>query len=129
MSVRPGPAYPFPYAKADPTPTAADPVAEAFVDSELGKEALTYLLESGKEGSVHIDHVLEHNEEPEYMARLLAYKLTVAACKRMEESGIAQAEVAKRLKMPAARLRQLLDTANPSKSLDDLAALLRALRS
>lgn len=32
-----------------------------FVDPELGREAITYRLESGREGSVHIDAVLEYN--------------------------------------------------------------------
>ena len=34
---------------------------------------------SGKEGSVHIDHALEYNQDPQYMADLLRHKLTAEA--------------------------------------------------
>lgn len=43
----------YPYSKADPRPTRADRVAEAAVDAELGREGFTYVLESGREGTVH----------------------------------------------------------------------------
>jgi hypothetical protein len=32
-----------------------------FIDAELGGEAFTYVLASGREGTVHVDHVLEYN--------------------------------------------------------------------
>jgi hypothetical protein len=34
------------------------------VDPELGREAFTFRLASGAEGSVPIDAVLEYNEDP-----------------------------------------------------------------
>ncbi len=54
----------LPYAKVDPRPSAGDRITEVFVDPELGREAFTYRLDSGIEGSVHVDAVLEYNEDP-----------------------------------------------------------------
>jgi len=53
---------------------------------ELGNEAVTYVLRSGAEGSIHIDHVLEYNQDPDYLAELLSHKLAVEAVKRIEKS-------------------------------------------
>ena len=64
---------------------------DAYVDRELASEAFTYVLESGGEGSVHLDQVLEYNEDPAYLADLLTYKLTVKARKRIEETDSAAA--------------------------------------
>ena len=44
----------FPYSKVEPRPTVGDPIRQVFVDKELGNEAFTFILESGKEGVVHI---------------------------------------------------------------------------
>ena len=59
-----GDSYPFPYVKADPQPESANGVADVVADRELDKEAFTYTLESGDEGTVHLDQVLEYNEDP-----------------------------------------------------------------
>ena len=53
--------YSFPYAKADPRPSANDRIVEVSVDSELGREAFVFVLESGEKGVVHIEQVLEYN--------------------------------------------------------------------
>jgi len=82
-----GKVYPFPYAKLKPKPTSADKIRDIFVDKELGNEAFTYVLKSGKEGSVHIEQVLEYNEDPTYLRDLLLYKLTLEAIKRVREAG------------------------------------------
>jgi hypothetical protein len=76
---RSGATYTFPYAKADPRPSSEDRIEEVFVDKEFGNEGFTYILESGREGSVHIEQVLEYNEDPNYLAEFLTYKLTVEA--------------------------------------------------
>jgi hypothetical protein len=47
--------YWFPFAKLHLRPTRTDPIASVCVDDELGHEAFTYELESGQEGTVHID--------------------------------------------------------------------------
>lgn len=117
----------FPYSKADPAPVPSDPVARAFVDEELGREGFTYVLKSGAEGSVHVDAILEHNEDPAYMRDLLLYNLTLQAQVCMEESPLSQAEIVRRAKTSPSQVARLLDASNKTKSVDKLVVLLGAM--
>ena len=122
-----GDAYVFPYVKAEPEPDSADKVADAYVDRELANEGFTYVLESGDEGSVHLDQVLEYNEDPTYLRDLLIYQLTAEAKQRAEESGLSRRELARRLKTSVPQLYRLLDTTNTRKSMNQLVSLLQIL--
>jgi len=124
---RSGATYSFPYAETDPRPGPDDRIEEVFVDKELGNEAITYVLESGKEGSVHIDQFLEYNEDPKYLAELLTYKLSLEARRGIESSGLSRRQVARRLKTSVPQLYRLLDPANTRKSMNQLVALLHIL--
>jgi len=117
----------FPYSKAEPEPTAADPLVELYIDPELGREGFTYLLSSGAEGSVMLDNVLDYNEEPGYMRDLLLYNLTVEALERIEASPLSKREIIRRLGTSPAQLYRLLDTTNHRKSVDKMLALLQVL--
>ncbi len=117
----------FPYSEVDPSPSGTDPVVECFVDPELAREGFTYRLASGAEGSVHIDAVLEYNEDPRYMAELAVYLLTEKARSRFEQSKLSAREVARRLGTSPAQLYRLLDTTNYSKSLMQLVSVLYVL--
>jgi hypothetical protein len=119
--------YSFPYHVAEPKPTNNNRVEEVLVDKELGKEAFTYILKSGKEGSVHIEQVLEYNEDPNYLAELLTYKLSLVAQKRIENSDLSRRQMAKRLKTSVPQLYRLLDPSNTRKSMTQLIALLHIL--
>src|SRR5450759_551527 len=66
----------FPYSKADPAPTAADPAIDVSIDDELGREGFTYRLASGREGSVHVEQVLDYNRDPAYLRELLLYPVS-----------------------------------------------------
>ncbi len=44
LTVRSGKVFPVPYAKLDPRPTSKNRIREVYVDKELGKEAVTYVL-------------------------------------------------------------------------------------
>jgi hypothetical protein len=127
MTVRSGKTYPLPYAKLDPRPTSKDKVRDVYVDAELGREGVTYVLESGEEGSVHIDHALEYNEDPGLLSELLVHRLTLAAREHMEGSGLSRREVARSLKTSVPQLYRLLDTANTKKSINQLVELLHVL--
>ena len=122
-----GDSYVFPYAKADPQPDSTDKVADAVADRELANEAFTYTLESGDEGTVHLDQVLEYNADPTYLRDLLIHQMTVEAKERVEESGLSRRELARRLKTSLPQLYRLLDTANTTKSMNQLVALLQVL--
>lgn len=117
----------FPYAKADPAPSSADPLVEVAPDPELGNEAFTYQLSSGAEGTVHADAVLEYNQDPSTMADLAIYQLTLQARDRYDESGLSAREVARALHTSTSQLYRLLDPTNYTKSLHQLLALLNHL--
>lgn len=117
----------FPYATCDPGPTSEDPLAEVFIDDELGREGFTYTLASGRKGSVHIDHVLEYNEDPGYLRDLLLHRLTVEAKRCLGESALPRREVIRRLGTSPAQFYRLIDTANSSKSVDGVLDLLDVL--
>jgi hypothetical protein len=117
----------FPYSKADPAPTAADPLADVVIDEEVGSEAFRYRLASGREGWVHVEQVLEYNQDPSYMRDLLLYQLTVEAEKRVEESRLSKREMIRRLGTSPAQFYRLLDPTNYRKSVDQLLELLHVL--
>ncbi|NOX08008.1 MAG: hypothetical protein GXP22_00720 [Gammaproteobacteria bacterium] len=124
---RAGLTYPFPYGEADPCPGLDDRISEVFVDKELGNEAFTYILESGKEGSIHIEQILECNADPNYLAGLLVYKLTLEAQAGVKDSCLSMRQIAKRLQTSVPQLYRLLDSANTRKSMSQLVALLHVL--
>ncbi len=83
----------------------------------------TNVLESGEEGSVHVDHALEYNEDPSYLAELMLHKLTVEARQRVDRAGLSRGEPARRLGTSVPQLYRLLDPANTRKSLGQLIGL------
>jgi len=117
----------FPYAKLEHKPTRSNPLKSVYVDKELGGEAFTYVLKSGDEGTVHIDHVLEYNEDPSYMRDLLLYRLTLEAGRRVEASLLSKREIIRRLGTSATQFYRLLDQTNYRKSVDQLLNLLHVL--
>lgn len=127
LLVRSGQVLPFPYAKLDPRPSPKNRIREVFVDKELGGEAVTYSLESGAEGSLHVDHALEYNQDPAILAELISHKLTVEAMRRVKSSELSHRELARRLRTSQPQLYRLLDPTNTRKSLAQLIALLHIL--
>ena len=120
-------AFEYPYAKCSPKPASDDGIARAFVDEELGREGFSYLLKSGREGSVHIEQVLEFNRDPSYLRDLLAYQLTLEARKALAASGLSKREAIRRMHTSPTQLYRLLDPARSRKSVDQLLRLLAAL--
>lgn len=108
-------------------PTRDDPIREFFIDPELGNEGVTYVLESGAEGSVLSDYVLEVNRDPAYMRDLLLHQLTVEAVQRMESSPSGVRQLSRRLKTSPAQVYRLLDTTNYKKTVDKMLELLHVL--
>jgi hypothetical protein len=122
-----GGTLPFPYSKVEPQPSVDDPISHVLVDKELGVEGFTYMLESGKEGTVHIEQVLEYNQDPWYLRDALLYKLTIEAQKRLEKSALSKREIIRRLGTSATQFYRLLDQKNYRKSVDQLLSLLHVL--
>jgi predicted XRE-type DNA-binding protein len=119
--------FSFPFVKADPQPTPRDGLVRVFADEELAREAFTYVLESGREGTVHVEQVLEYNQDPAYLRDLLLYKLTIEAQRRVETSALSKREIIRRLGTSATQFYRLVDQTNYRKSVDQLLSLLHVL--
>ncbi len=117
----------YPYAGCEPRPEPANKVIGASVDRELGGEGFTYILESGDEGVVHVEQVLEYNEDPAYLKDLFLYKLTIEALNRLKTSPLSKREIIRRLGTSAAQFYRLLDPTNYRKSAGQLLSLLCVL--
>lgn len=117
----------LPYSKIDPRPSGSDPITRVFVDKELGGEGFTYVLKSGKEGTVHSERVLEYNQDPHYLRDALLYKLTIEAQQRVKKSPLSKREIVRRLGTSATQFYRLLDQTNYRKSVDQILLLLHVL--
>lgn len=117
----------FPFVRLEEQPTSDDPIVKVFVDQELGAEGFTYVLQSGREGTVHIEDVLEYNQDPDYLRDLLLYRLTLEAQKALAATPLARREIIRRLRTSPAQLYRLLDQTNYRKSVDQLLRLLQVL--
>jgi Cro/C1-type HTH DNA-binding domain len=115
----------FPYSQLNVA--KKDKILDVFVDSELGNEAITYRLESGKEESIHIDQILEYNKDTDYLRQVLLYKLTLKAQKLIEAQNIKKRELIRRLNTSPTQFYRLLDQTNTHKTIDQMIRLLTAL--
>ena len=120
-------AFDFPFAKLELQPTAENKIVDVYVDSELGNEAFTYVLSSGDEDSIHIERVLEYNQDPAYMRDLILYKLTVETRKLVNASKLSKRELIRRLGTSPAQFYRILDEENYRKSIDQVFGLLSVL--
>ncbi len=120
--------YSFPYAVVRPTPCKGCRVVEVYVDRELDNEGFVYVLESGDEGTVHIDHVLEYNCDPRYMADIFLYKLTCQVREAVERSPLSTREIIRQLGISRAQYDRLLDQTNYRKSVRQLLILLHIVK-
>ncbi len=119
--------YSFPFAKLLAQPTGTDRVIEVYPDPEAGSEAFTYKLESGVEDTVHLDVVLEYNQDPDLLNDLLLYRLTSVARDAVEESGLSKREMIRRLRTSPSQFYRLLDPTYYGKSVGQMVALLHIL--
>jgi hypothetical protein len=116
--------YSLPFVKCELIPTEKNPVIKVYIDPELAKSGITYVLESGKENSLMVDAFLDYNRDSEYMRKALLYKLTIQALELVKKSEISKRELARQLKTSPAQLYRLLDTTNYSKTVDNMIRLL-----
>jgi predicted XRE-type DNA-binding protein len=76
---------------------------------------------------VHLEQVLEYHEEPEYLAELLLYRLSLEARKRIDKTQLSRRQIARQLHTSVPQLYRLLDPANSNKSMKQLVTLLHVL--
>ena len=122
-----GTVYPFPFVKADPVPTPADPIISIRIDHEVAFEGFIYTLASGAEGFVHGEQALDYNQDPDYTRDLLLFRLTVEATRQIERSRLSKREIIRRLGTSPAQFYRLTDTTNYTKTVDSMLALLYVL--
>lgn len=119
--------YLYPYAKLDLRPSREDRIVDVYPDQEIGCEGFTYRVHSGDEDTIHIDRVLEYNQDPDYLRDLLLYKLTLEAQRRVADSPLSKRELIRRLSTSPAQFYRLLDQTNTRKSMGQLLSLLHIL--
>ncbi len=117
----------FPYSKCEPRPGSDDPIVKVYPDPDIGRDGFTYVLQSGAEGTIHMDHVLEYNQDPEQLKNLALYRLTLEAQGRVQGSPLSNREICRRLGTSMSQLYRLLDQTNYTKSIGQLLALLEVL--
>jgi hypothetical protein len=98
-----------------------------YVDREAGKQAITYVLQSGDEDTVHLDDFLHYNRDPDYVRDVTLYNLTVQAVDLVKRSKLAKRELARKLKTSLAQVYRLLDPTNYRKTIDQMVRLLACL--
>lgn len=119
--------YWYPFARLDVRPATGNPIVRVAIDPELGREAFTYVLKSGVEGTVHVDQVLDYNKDPGYLRNMLLYQLTLEVQRRVAASPLSTRELVRRLGTSASQYYRLLDQASTQKSTDQLLRLLCVL--
>ncbi len=117
----------FPWSRLDPAPETDDRVATAEVEPEFANEAIGFRLESGSEGVLHEEQVLEYHRDPDYLRDLVLHRMTVEAIRLMDRSPLGVREVARRMRTSPAQLYRLLDPTNSTKTADSMIRLLQAL--
>lgn len=119
--------FEFPYARLDLKPNPKDGIARIFSDPELGHSAFTYVLHSGKEGTIHLDQVLEYNRDANYMREMLLYKLSLKAQALLKHSRTSKRAIMRRMGTSPTQFYRLLDQTNTGKTIDQMTKLLSAL--
>jgi hypothetical protein len=117
----------FPFVKTDPVPTANDPVVRVSADPELANQGFSFVLASGKEGSVLADQVLEYNQDPRLLRKLTLHELTAHALEALERSRLSRRELIRRLETSPSQFYRLIDPTNYQKTVDQMLALLNVL--
>ena len=90
-------------------------------------EGFTYRLADGAEDTIHVDAVLEYNQDPDYLNGLLLHRLTLEAQKAAESSDLSKRELIRGLGTSASQFYRLLDPTNSKKSVGQMLALLHLL--
>jgi hypothetical protein len=117
----------FPYSQLRLKPSEHHRIGKVFADEELSGEGFTYILSNGQEDTIHIDQVLEYNEDPNYQRETLLFQLTVKAQEILKTHRIRKREIIRRLHTSPAQFYRLMDSTNTHKTIDQMIRLLSAL--
>lgn len=119
--------YPLPFSRLRLKPRPQDKIRRIYVDPELGNRGVTYILDSGREDSLHIDAFLDFNRDPRFLRDATLHRMTISANKLIGKSGLSKHEIIRRLRTSPSQLYRLLNPANYRKSVDEMLRLLSVL--
>jgi len=119
--------YFYPFALLRVRPSKGNMIKDVSIDRPSSGQLFTYVLQSGDEGAVHIDHVLEYNVPPARLRMDVLKALTDEARQRIKRSVLSKRTIVRRLETSASQLYRLLDPDNQKKSIDRLLDLLEVL--
>ena len=117
----------YPFALLDPQPSAWDRYVRYYVDERAGPSAVHYVLESGSQGRLTAEQVLDFHREPAQLKTRVLETLTMAASERIQNTGLSKRQIFKRLRTSRAQLDRILDPSNVRKSVDSVLAVLEVL--
>ncbi len=117
----------FPYSKLKNKPTPHDPIVHASIDPELAHEGFTCVYKSGRDSSVLLDEVLEYNKDPDYLRKILLYKLSLQVQKLIETKEISKKEIMRRVGLSPTQFYRLINQSFYGKTIDQMIRLLSAL--
>lgn len=117
----------LPFSELQLKPSIHDKIAKIYIDPELGNQALTYVLQSGQEDTIHMDDFLAYNRDPDYMRMWTLHNLTCFAVNIVKKSGVRKRELIRRMKCSPTQLYRLLDTACYGKTVDQMIKLILCL--
>ncbi|MBI3541066.1 MAG: XRE family transcriptional regulator [Deltaproteobacteria bacterium] len=119
--------YSLPFCRLRLKPKPNDKIKEIYVDRDLGHKGVTYVLDSGREDSIHMDAFLDFNKDPRFLRDVALHQLTISANKLIQKSGLSKQEIIRRLRTSPSQLYRLLDPSNYQKSIDEMLRLLAVL--
>lgn len=119
--------FSLPFLRLELIPTPENPIKKVYVDKELGKQGVTYVLESGDERTLHLDAFLDYNHEPDFMRNLAVFGLTTQCLQIVKRSRLSKRKIARKLNISETQLKRLLDTTNYKKTIDQMLKLIASL--
>ena len=99
----------YPFALLDPKPRRWDRFDHYYVDETLGSTAVWYVLQSGKQGLLTAEEVLNYYREPSDVRTRMLCELTYAALEHISSTGFSRSQILKRLHTSPSQLQRILD--------------------
>lgn len=127
INTRNGETLIYPYSKLELLPSKMNHIVAAFIDPDIGGDGFCYQLSNGEEDTIHIDQILDYNQDPEYMRKMKLYQLSIDAQAIVEKKKITKNELVRRMKCSKIQLNRLLDQTFYSKTIDQMLKLFYAL--
>ena len=119
--------YEVPFSACGVVPSKRDPLLSVSVDGELGGLGFSFTLQSGREGTMLLEQVLEMHHDPEIARKRALYDLTCIAQDTAHRSKISKRAIARRLGCTPTHLYRLLDQTFYGKTIDQMVKLLSVL--